>query len=65
MAIQIEAARMLVYQGAWRGDQGLFGREHAEYLAIAKAHGAAMEKSPCRRNSLTPTGSSLPMAGHR
>ncbi len=38
MAIQIEAARMLVYQGAWRVDQGLFGREHAVYLSIAKAH---------------------------
>jgi alkylation response protein AidB-like acyl-CoA dehydrogenase len=36
MAIQIEAARMLVYQGAWRVDQGLFGREHAAYLSIAK-----------------------------
>jgi alkylation response protein AidB-like acyl-CoA dehydrogenase len=38
MAIQIEAARMLVYQAAWRVDQGLFGREHAVYLSIAKAH---------------------------
>jgi alkylation response protein AidB-like acyl-CoA dehydrogenase len=38
MAIQIEAARMLVYQGAWRVDQGMFGREHAVYLSIAKAH---------------------------
>jgi alkylation response protein AidB-like acyl-CoA dehydrogenase len=38
MAIQIEAARMLVYQGAWRVDQGLYGREHAAYLSIAKAH---------------------------
>ncbi len=37
MAIQIEASRMLVYQGAWRVDQGLFGREHAAYLSIAKA----------------------------
>ena len=37
MAIQIEAARLLVYQGAWRVDQGLFGREHAAYLSIAKA----------------------------
>ena len=36
MAIQIEAARMLVYQGAWRVDQGLYGREHAAYLSIAK-----------------------------
>jgi alkylation response protein AidB-like acyl-CoA dehydrogenase len=38
MAIQIEAARLLVYQGAWRVDQGLFGREHAAYLSIAKAY---------------------------
>jgi alkylation response protein AidB-like acyl-CoA dehydrogenase len=37
MAIAIEASRMLVYQGAWRVDQGLFGREHAVYLSIAKA----------------------------
>ncbi len=37
MAIQIEAARMLVYQAAWRVDQGLFQREHAAYLSIAKA----------------------------
>ena len=37
MAIQIEAARLLVYQGAWRVDQGLFGREHAAYLSIATA----------------------------
>ncbi len=36
MAIQIEAARMLVYQGAWRVDQGLYAREHAAYLSIAK-----------------------------
>lgn len=38
MAIQIEAARMLVYQAAWRVDQGLFGREHAAMLSIAKAY---------------------------
>ena len=37
MAIAIEASRMLVYQAAWRVDQGLFGREHAAYLSIAKA----------------------------
>jgi alkylation response protein AidB-like acyl-CoA dehydrogenase len=36
MAIQIEAARLLVYQGAWRVDQGLFQREHAAYLSVAK-----------------------------
>ena len=38
MAIQIEAARMLVYQGAWRVDQGFYQREDAAYLSIAKAH---------------------------
>jgi alkylation response protein AidB-like acyl-CoA dehydrogenase len=38
MAIQIEAARMLVYQAAWRVDQGMYGREHASYLSIAKAY---------------------------
>jgi len=37
MAIAIEAARLLVYQGAWRVDQGLYSREHAAYLSIAKA----------------------------
>ena len=42
MAIQIEAARLLVYQGAWRVDQGLYGREHAAYLAIAKAFATEM-----------------------
>jgi alkylation response protein AidB-like acyl-CoA dehydrogenase len=38
MAIAIEASRMLVYQAAWRVDQGLYGREHAAYLSIAKAY---------------------------
>jgi len=38
MAIQIEAARLLVYQGAWRVDQGLYAREHAAYLSIAKTY---------------------------
>jgi alkylation response protein AidB-like acyl-CoA dehydrogenase len=37
MAIAIEAARLLVHQGAWRVDQGLYSREHAAYLSIAKA----------------------------
>jgi hypothetical protein len=37
MAIAIEASRMLVYQAAWRVDQGLYAREHAAYLSIAKA----------------------------
>jgi alkylation response protein AidB-like acyl-CoA dehydrogenase len=38
MAIQIEAARGLVYQAAWRVDQGMYEREHAYYLSIAKAY---------------------------
>lgn len=38
MAIQIEAARLLVYQGAWRVDQGWYTREHAAYLSIAKTY---------------------------
>jgi alkylation response protein AidB-like acyl-CoA dehydrogenase len=37
MAIQIEAARLLVYQGAWLVDQGKFQRENAALLSIAKA----------------------------
>jgi alkylation response protein AidB-like acyl-CoA dehydrogenase len=37
MAIQIEAARLLVYQGAWLVDQGKYQREHAALLSIAKA----------------------------
>ena len=38
MAIQIEAARMLVYQAAWQVDQGKYQREHAALLSIAKAY---------------------------
>jgi alkylation response protein AidB-like acyl-CoA dehydrogenase len=38
MAIQVEAARGLVYQAAWRVDQGLYRREDAYYLSIAKAY---------------------------
>jgi alkylation response protein AidB-like acyl-CoA dehydrogenase len=37
MAIQIEAARLLVYQGAWLVDQGKYQREDAALLSIAKA----------------------------
>jgi alkylation response protein AidB-like acyl-CoA dehydrogenase len=37
MAIAIEASRMLVYQAAWRVDQGKYQREDAAYLSIAKA----------------------------
>ncbi len=36
MAIQIEAARLLVYQGAWRVDQGKYQREDSALLSIAK-----------------------------
>jgi hypothetical protein len=42
MAIQIEAARLLVYQGAWMVDQGKFQREHAALLSIAKAFATEM-----------------------
>jgi hypothetical protein len=38
MAIAIEASRQLVYHAAWRVDQGLYQREHAAYLSIAKAY---------------------------
>ena len=38
MAIQIEAARLLVYQGAWLVDQGRYQREHAALLSIAKTY---------------------------
>jgi len=38
MAIQIEAARLLVYQGAWLVDQGKYQRENAALLSIAKAY---------------------------
>ncbi|MGB2695310.1 MAG: acyl-CoA dehydrogenase family protein [Dehalococcoidia bacterium] len=38
MAIQIEAARLLVYQGAWLVDQGKYKRENAALLSIAKAY---------------------------
>lgn len=37
MAIEIEAARQLVYQGSWMIDQGRYGPEHGHMLAIAKA----------------------------
>lgn len=38
MAIQVEAARNLVYKAAWLVDQGKFGKEHAHNLSIAKAY---------------------------
>ncbi len=42
MAIQIEAARLLVYQGAWLVDQGKYQRENAALLSIAKAYATEM-----------------------
>ena len=42
MAIDIEAARLLVYRGCWMIDQGRFGPEHAHMLSIAKAHATEM-----------------------
>ena len=42
MAIEIEAARLLVYQGCWLIDQDRFGPEHAHMLAIAKAYATEM-----------------------
>ncbi len=42
MAIQIEAARLLVYQGAWLVDQGKHQRENAALLSIAKAFATEM-----------------------
>ena len=42
MAIQIEAARMLVYRAAWNVDQGRYTREHAHHLSIAKAYATEM-----------------------
>jgi alkylation response protein AidB-like acyl-CoA dehydrogenase len=38
MAIQIESARLLVYQGAWLVDQGKYQRDQAALLSIAKAY---------------------------
>jgi alkylation response protein AidB-like acyl-CoA dehydrogenase len=42
MAIDIEAARLLVYQGSWLIDQGRFGPTDAHYLSIAKAYATEM-----------------------
>ncbi|MGH2632706.1 MAG: acyl-CoA dehydrogenase family protein, partial [Tepidiformaceae bacterium] len=42
MAIQIEAARNLVYKAAWLVDQGKFGKEYAHHLSIAKAYATEM-----------------------
>lgn len=42
MAIDIEAARMLVYRAAWLVDQGKYTKEYAHHLAIAKAFATEM-----------------------
>ncbi|MBM3139802.1 MAG: acyl-CoA dehydrogenase [Chloroflexi bacterium] len=42
MAIEIEAARLLVYQGSWMVDQPDFGPSKAHYLSIAKAYATEM-----------------------
>ena len=42
MAIQIEAARNLVYKAAWLVDQGKFMKEYAHNLSIAKAFATEM-----------------------
>jgi len=41
-AIEIEAARHLVYHAAWLVDQGRYDRQHAAYLSIAKAFATEM-----------------------
>ncbi len=41
-AIQIEAARHLVYHGAWLVDQGRYERQDAPYLSIAKTFATEM-----------------------
>ncbi len=42
MAIDIEAARLLVYQGSWLVDQGKFGPQDGHMLSIAKAYATEM-----------------------
>ena len=42
LAIQIEAARNLVYKAAWLVDQGKFMKEYAHNLSIAKAYATEM-----------------------
>lgn len=42
MAIDIEAARLLVYQGSWMVDQPDFGPSKAHYLSVAKAYATEM-----------------------
>ena len=42
MAIEIEAARLLVLQGCWLIDQGRFGPAEGHMLSIAKAYATEM-----------------------
>jgi hypothetical protein len=42
MAINIEAARHLVYHAAWLVDQGNYSRKYAAYLSMAKAFATEM-----------------------
>jgi hypothetical protein len=42
MAIQIEAARLLVYQAGWLVDRGRYDRQDAHFLSIAKAFATEM-----------------------
>jgi hypothetical protein len=42
MAIQIEAARLLVYQAGWLVDQGRYDRQDAHFLSIGKAFATEM-----------------------
>ena len=42
MAIEIEAARLLVYQGSWLVDQGRYGPADGHYLSMAKAYATEM-----------------------
>jgi alkylation response protein AidB-like acyl-CoA dehydrogenase len=42
MAIEIEAARNLVYKAAWLVDRGKYSREYAHNLSIAKAFATEM-----------------------
>ena len=42
MAIDIEAARTLVYQGSWMIDKGRFGPEHGHMLSVSKAYATEM-----------------------
>ena len=63
MAIAIEASRLLVYQAAWNVDQGMYQREHAHFLSIAKAFATETAvKVSSERSSVVPGRSTLPDA---